>query len=251
VQQPVHLLQLSDIHFDWNTQEWLEQLKRLINQQAFSQQPYHAIVLTGDYITSGSVYLPALTDWLKTLLPNTPKIACMGNHDYYDGAKGAATLKALQAAGVEVLINTVTTLPNNPGLPFVIAGLDDYVKGKPNPTTVLEALNQSPYTHYDKLLLCHNPKQLACQKQSWMGFSLILSGHTHGGQFKSPLWFAKLLSEAPYVSGLHTIEGSPLYVNNATGTASLPIFNQILPVPRWGMQPEITNITLLPANPVH
>ena len=62
----------------------------------------------------------------------------------------------------------------------------------------------------------------------------MLSGHTHGGQ----IWpFSYLVYiQQPYVRGLHTHNGTQLYVSSGTGFWGPPM--------RLGTTAEITLITL-------
>jgi predicted MPP superfamily phosphohydrolase len=247
ITRPITLLHLSDLHWDWNTQPWFEGLLPQLNQLA----PCDAVLCTGDFIAGGAHGLADVAQWFASVQPTVPHIACLGNHDYYDRSGGKAIAKALQTVGVQLLTNAVTRLetPNNPSLQ--LAGIDDFVKGTPNPAVVFEAL----FSTEPAMLLVHNPTQVADTTYPWHRFGLMLSGHTHGGQFPCPEWFARIIAESPYVRGVyHPQADSLLYVNSASGTASLRCKVPLLPkkplftVPRWGMQPEVTLITLAPTN---
>ncbi len=69
--------------------------------------------------------------------------------------------------------------------------------------------------------------------------SLILSGHTHGGQVKLPLIGAParfVTQHLKYASGLFQHDQSQLYVSRGTGVIGLPV--------RLGVRPEITVLRL-------
>ncbi|MCX6086716.1 MAG: metallophosphoesterase, partial [Caldiserica bacterium] len=69
--------------------------------------------------------------------------------------------------------------------------------------------------------------------------SLVLTGHTHGGQVRLPLWGDRLtavLEGAPFVRGLYQVDGIPLYVSQGLGTSVLPV--------RFFCPPEVTVFTL-------
>lgn len=247
--RPITLLQVSDLHWDWNTQPWFEGLLPKLNQLT----PCDAVLCTGDFIAGGAHGLADVAQWFASVQPTVRHIACLGNHDYYDRSGGNAIAQALQTVGVQLLTNTVTRLetPNNP--PLQLAGIDDFVKGIPDPVVLFDAL--APTEQEPAVLLVHNPTQVADARYPWHRFGLMVSGHTHGGQFPCPEWFARIIAEAPYLRGVyHPQENTLLYVNSATGTASLRCKIPFLPrkplltVPRWGMQSEVTLITLVPTN---
>jgi uncharacterized protein len=242
ISAPIRVLQLSDLHLDWHTQQWLTDIVNWVNTEAINPD---IVVFTGDAVTKGTAYAQALTDTLAPL--QAPfKLACRGNHDYKDGHGAQVASAALAAAGFTMLVNSATTLTLANGATLQVGGIDDFVKGAPNLPQLLSLTNPA----LPSLLLCHNPAQLS-QTPHLAPYGLVLSGHTHGGQFKCPTWFARLLTGAYYVKGLHPINQHWLYVNSATGSAAVH-FQRLgklmpqVPVPRWGMRPEITLIDLVP-----
>jgi predicted MPP superfamily phosphohydrolase len=93
------------------------------------------------------------------------------------------------------------------------------------------------------VMLAHDPALFA--QAAAHDVSLVLSGHTHGGQLAFPLaprrWnLARLMS--PFTVGVYRIGGSTLYVNRGLGTTGPPV--------RIGAPPEIALITLVPGQPV-
>jgi predicted MPP superfamily phosphohydrolase len=245
---PITLLHLSDLHWDWNTKTWFEGIAPQLN----ALPACDAVVCTGDFIATGNHGLDDVASWFASIKPELPHFACMGNHDYADGANTQSLALALKNKNIRVLIDEITTLqtPNNP--PLQLAGLDDYTYGKPKPQAVFDALDDA----LPSVLLVHNPTQTAEHQHPWGRFGLMLAGHTHGGQFPCPHWFAEIIAEAPYVRGVYRPQpDSLLYVNSASGTASvrlkLPFLRKwfkfpLIPVPRWGMMPEVTLVRLVP-----
>ncbi len=68
--------------------------------------------------------------------------------------------------------------------------------------------------------------------------SLVLSGHTHGGQISFPLIGApiQIIKQFHYVRGLYKKEGAQLYVSRGTGMIGVPL--------RFGARPEIAVLRL-------
>jgi predicted MPP superfamily phosphohydrolase len=69
-------------------------------------------------------------------------------------------------------------------------------------------------------------------------FDLILSGHSHGGQVRLPLFGPPYLpwGVGRYDLGFFETENGPLYVNAGIGTYHAPI--------RFNCPPEITVVTM-------
>jgi predicted MPP superfamily phosphohydrolase len=83
-----------------------------------------------------------------------------------------------------------------------------------------------------RVLLAHQPRFAKRAKDA--GVSLMLSGHTHGGQIFPFMVFVKL--QQPVIGGFHVIEGVPTYTSNGTGYWGPPF--------RIGPRGEVTEITL-------
>jgi predicted MPP superfamily phosphohydrolase len=87
------------------------------------------------------------------------------------------------------------------------------------------------------VLLAHDPDLFPAAAAA--GADLVLSGHTHGGQFAVPgfarRWnLARLMTS--FTTGLYRAGDSALYVNRGLGTTGPPI--------RLGARPEIAVLTL-------
>jgi|GEM_PF-5671091 len=253
--RPFRLLQISDAHMDWNTQDWLwncvPEIHTLVEQYAIE-----SIVFTGDSISHGSDYIAEMEAWFSAL-PKRHNYAVMGNHDYYEASRGAAVRDALNCAGFEVLDNHSRTIDLGDNSRFILHGLDDFIKGSPYPQNIVTHAEAHPDMNH--LLLLHNPAQLL-DKHDWYHFDVALAGHTHGGQFLCPEWLAKIVTESPFIKDWYDVDsrdthsGCQLFVHNATGTASIPAplklpgatRNLPISVPRWGMMSELVIHELVP-----
>ena len=116
-----------------------------------------------------------------------PTFACLGNHDYQRKPKkfpppGPSVLKFLADANITVLQNESKSIIVN-GQRIVIAGMEDYWKGRPNAQGCLPLIDE-PREDVHFLLLDHNPDHLLkLQDYDW---DIAFSGHAHGGQIKIP-----------------------------------------------------------------
>ena len=92
-------------------------------------------------------------------------------------------------------------------------------------------------TNTPTILLSHQPTVLDFEQTK--DVSLILSGHTHGGQLNFPLLGAParlFTKDLRYARGLFRRGETQLYVSTGTGVIGLPL--------RLGVRPEIAVLRL-------
>jgi predicted MPP superfamily phosphohydrolase len=232
------IAQLSDIHMDEFTEPFfLRDAVRHVNRL----NP-DAVFLTGDYVTHG--ILPERTSlgaaWQCANVLNhiqcPHRYAVLGNHDVIVGSKDVSA--ALTANGITVLINDHLPIERADGR-FWLAGLDDPVEGTPDPELgIPESIRNLP--HEPIVLLCHAPDYVdqLLALPGGQAVSLMLAGHTHGGQIRLPLFGPMALPDLghKYVEGWFRFGRLQLYVNRGLGTVGVPI--------RLNCPPEITLLTL-------
>jgi hypothetical protein len=221
------IVQITDIHTGLTVKrDWVETIA-----QEVQELNADLIAFTGD-LADGSV--PHLQDDvapLGELQAPYGKFFVTGNHEYYSGAE--PWVKEARRLGYDVLMNEHRIVQRN-GSSFVLAGVTDYTGGqfipshKSDPTA---AMKNAPADSV-KILLAHQPKTLY-QAES-LGFDLMISGHTHGGQFFP--WNLVATIGQPYIKGLHKHNGTWVYVSKGTGYWGPPV--------RLGARSEITVITL-------
>jgi hypothetical protein len=230
--------QLSDIHMDNYTEPFfLRDAVRRIN----GMNP-DAVFLTGDFVTKG--LLPRKfsieTAWqcanLLNQLECPHRYAILGNHDVLISRE--VVTEALSANSITVLDNAHVPVERAGGR-FWLAGLDDPVVGAPDPELAIpQSIRNAP--HEPIVLLCHAPDyvDILLTLPEGQAVSLMLSGHTHGGQVRVPLVGPLILPPLghKYVEGWFHFGSLQLYVNRGLGTVGVPI--------RFDCPPEITLFTL-------
>jgi predicted MPP superfamily phosphohydrolase len=232
------IAQLSDIHLD----EFTEPFLLLDAIHHINSMNPDAVFITGDFVTYG--ILPAKfaigSAWQCASLLNQiecpHRYAVVGNHDVL--LSGAAIIEALSANGITVLDNAHLPI-ERAGARFWLAGVDDPVEGAPNPELAIpESIRNVP--HEPIVLLCHAPDYVddLLPTPAGRALSLVLSGHTHGGQVRIPLIGATNLPPLgrKYIEGWFRFGNLQLYVNRGLGTVALPV--------RFNCPPEITLFTL-------
>lgn len=195
------------------------------------------IVFTGD-LADGSV--PALhhdVEPLADLGAPFGKFFVTGNHEYYSGV--LQWLEEAERLGFSVLLNEHRMLARGESR-ILLAGITDYYGGDfleshvPDPARAFEGAPKGVV----RILLAHQPRQIFSALDQ--GIDLVLSGHTHGGQYI--FWNTLVALQQPYLKGLHRHGDSWVYVNRGTGYWGPPL--------RIGVRSEITLLTLTSSAPV-
>jgi len=232
------IAQLSDIHLDEYTEPFfLSDAVRDVNRL----NP-DVVFLTGDFVTHGILprRLAIGAAWQCANLLNQiqcpHRYAVLGNHDVLIGPQDI--IAALTANSITVLDNAHLPI-ERAGARFWLAGLDDPVEGTPDPELAIPASIRN-VRHELIVLLCHAPDYVDDLLTSPTGraVSLVLSGHTHGGQVRAPLVGPLILPPLgrKYVEGWFRFGSLQLYVNRGLGTVGVPI--------RFNCPPEIALLTL-------
>jgi len=217
------LLQISDLHCDLDP-ALLDVVERAIRGVACD-----AVVLTGDYHDhireSGKTSL-ALMGRLIPLLPR-PRFCIFGNHDFL------CRVPVYENAGLPVLLNEHAAIERGRDRLY-FCGIDDPRFFRTH--DLVRARGGIP-AGSTTILLSHSP-EVAAQAAA-LGYSLMLSGHTHGGQLCLPGGFV-LLRNAPvagrFLAGPWTEGGMPGYTSRGTGATGVAA--------RLFCPPEITLHTL-------
>src|SRR5688572_21888566 len=165
--------QLSDVHHSRLVP--VEEVRRVV-ELANAAKP-DLVALTGDYTTSRRRYVEPCAEALGNLRAPEGVWAVLGNHDHYTDAE--LTARALSRRKINVLSNANTLLRRGVD-ELRLAGVDDWGWGKADWARALGGVD----TTRPSVLLSHEPAVLDMPETR--GVSLILSGHTHGGQIRLP-----------------------------------------------------------------
>lgn len=220
------ITQLTDIHHSRIL--GLDEVRRVV---ALAQQTKpDMFVLTGDYTTSYRRFIEPCAEALAPLNAPEGVWAVLGNHDHYTDPE--LTTRALQSRKIAVLNNAHTTLQRGPDA-LQLSGIDDWTWNAVDWTRAFDGLKSTTPT----ILLSHQPTVLDFEQTQTV--SLILSGHTHGGQIRLPFLGAPAryaTADLKYDRGLFRRGETQLYVSSGTGVIGLPV--------RLGVRPEIAVLRL-------
>jgi hypothetical protein len=220
------IAQISDVHHSRLVS--IEDVQRVV--ELAQGVGADLIALTGDYTTAYRRYIEPCAEALSHLSAPEGVWAVLGNHDHYTDPK--LTVRALERAHINVL-NNANTVIRRGGDSLQLAGIDDWSWNGTDWPRALYGLDRKLET----VLLSHQPRVLDVAEA--LKVSLILSGHTHGGQLSLPLIGAPArfgVKDFKYLRGLYEREGTQLYVSRGTGVIGLPL--------RFGARPEIAVIRL-------
>ena len=188
-------------------------------------------VVTGDFVSrldGGEAEL--IVRELGRLRAPLGQLAVLGNHDHW--TDHAVVANAVQRAGLTLLRNAHRPIERGGGRLW-IAGVDDVWERKADLPRALDGVPPDGRA----VLLAHEP-DFADEAAKEARVALQLSGHSHGGQVRLPLFGAPVLPlhGRKYPYGLRKVGGLTLYTNRGIGL--------IQPAVRINCRPEVTVVEL-------
>ncbi|MDN6408856.1 MAG: metallophosphoesterase [Tetragenococcus halophilus] len=236
------IVHLTDLHFKPRSNK--SYVETILDKTADQKPDY--IVITGDLVHAG------LDDFIDTPLRHfaegcakiAPTYAVTGNHDI-NSASFSDYKYILETAGVKLLIDEAVILPEHSNKGITLMGLTERQDQTHLPQPILGPIELTEnMVKQPKILLAHRPEYFVHYTLDKTKMpELVLSGHTHGGQFRVP-FFGGFFSPGQgffpkYDYGLFNHEENPakrMIVSRGLGNSSFPI--------RINNRPEIVTITL-------
>lgn len=164
------VLHISDLHVDMNEGA----MRCLI--ELLDDVSYELCVLTGDY--RGKTFGPfdAALEGMARIRPHLkgPVYGVLGNHDTIRMVPG------LEEMGIRMLLNECDPIERDHQRIY-LAGIDDAHYYRVD--NIEKAASTIPHDDFS-ILLSHTPE--IYRQAAHAGFSLLLGGHTHGGQICLP-----------------------------------------------------------------
>ena len=199
---------LSDTHFG------------IMNHEKFSDKIVNRILaINPDFVLHGGDFYdgpaidmsPIIASW-KKITDKIPVFYTSGNHEMYGPYE--AFVQSVRDAGVTVLLNQKTLYSG-----IQIAGITYLAKGKDvDAQKAIESLALDP--NLATILINHPPTFHDSVVDA--GATLMVSGHTHNGQF-SPLGLITRMIYKKYNYGLHKVSDMTAITSRGVGTAGPPM----------------------------
>lgn len=227
------IVQISDVHAgSFPDHRPFEEVRRIIDLLKPDM-----VVVTGDWVNMLPQEMAVIAREVQRLRAEFGVRAVLGNHDHYHSAQDHDRLiSTIRGLDVDLMINEHRriTLGNES---LIIAGTDNtgFKQNFARLDTALNGVVEDEAT----ILLAHDPTFWDMHVVGKKPIDLMLSGHTHGGQFGVQLMGVEW-SPAQYIykqwAGLYRTGEQQLYVNRGIGTVGPPL--------RIGIRPEVTHFTL-------
>lgn len=147
-------------------------------------------------------------------------IATLGNWEHDAGIDRRTAEKAYGRAGAELLYNSATRIRVGSAA-LTIVGIDDPVLGHPDVLAATRGLDgREPC-----VWVLHAPGYVDdIQPGTVPRPAAIISGHTHGGQVRLPMYTPYTPSgSGRFVAGWYRDTLAPLYVSRGIGTVEIPV----------------------------
>lgn len=198
------------------------------------ETPVDAIVFGGDICNNpkkyqiGANYLNKIAAVCQEL--DIPFIGTNGNHDV------KLTAKEISLCGFKDISGTNFSCTNRNNQTILFSGIAD--SGRKNRTWM--EIPSHDNNHDLHIVLSHNPDQILHFTDNI--FDVMLSGHIHGGQIRTPfkIEFTLLrkdeLPKQNIYAGLYDVCGKKLYISKGIGCVSMPF--------RLGARPEVNIINI-------
>ena len=221
------LAHLTDIHLGFLVSEsFVEEIVHRTNSLNTD-----AIVCTGDYVHNRNTIEEIDKVWpiLSKLSARHGVYSVLGNHDHWGDS--SRSLYWLERSGQNIRHQCKAIYKGRDRI--LIGGAGDFWGDKLNIDKAFSSSDQDDC----RILLSHNPDSVDTEFETPL--SLVLSGHTHGGQVVIPFLGAPKLpvKNKAYSSGLIATPRTPLFISRGIGWAILPV--------RFNCYPEIAVLELV------
>lgn len=220
---------LTDVHGPHN---WVRQDELVAHIDRFAP---HIICVAGDAVDDRGD--EPLVSRYGALRASLGKIATLGNWEYQGECDLTRLGDEYRRAGVRLLINERVRF-DAPDGPVDLLGLDDWRAGAPDYAEVL-AFPPATEGAQRALVVSHCPIAFDAIARVAHRPTVVLSGHTHGGQI-APFGLAVVLPDGSgsYVQGLYRSADSvhAMYVSRGLGNSGPPF--------RIGARPELALLTI-------
>jgi len=225
------IAQLTDVHLGFLVSESF--VTNIVNTT--NQLQTDIIVCTGDYVHARNTKEEIDKVWpiLTQLHAKAGVYSVLGNHDHW--ADTNRSLYWLDRSGQNIRHIHKTIYRGTDKI--VIGGAGDYWEDELKIDSAFSNSNDVESSSVCRILLAHNPDSIDTKFHT--SISLVISGHTHGGQVVIPFLGPPVLPvhNKKYTSGLIKTPKTQLFISRGIGWAIYPV--------RFNCYPEIAVLELV------
>ncbi len=220
---PVTFVQVSDLHLNAMSDTLKDAAGRINGTKP------DLLFFTGDAIDRKE-HVSLLSEFLGHLDAGIPKVAILGNWEYWGDVDLKALERTYQAHNGRLLVNSSEAY-NIRGKTVLVTGFDDLIGNHPDPKQAFAAYRPNDY----HVVLNHCPQYRDVMIENitqWPVIDMVLCGHTHGGQI-NVLGLIPVIppGSGRYVEGWYKEAHPYMYVSRGIGTSGVPV--------RFGSRAEI------------
>jgi predicted MPP superfamily phosphohydrolase len=207
----IRIAQVSDLHLPANRAA-CERTAALVA----AERP-EIVVLTGDQCETVEA-VAELSAFVRRVRGTAATLAVLGNWDYRGGIVDGSARRAYEEAGATLLINQ-HALVRIGGADLAFVGLDDVLAGTPDLRVAAAGVSADTPV----IGLVHEPGIANSRLPAGVPEpTMILAGHTHGGQILIPgLPAFTPIGSGPFLAGWYRALHGRLYVSRGIGTADI------------------------------
>jgi predicted MPP superfamily phosphohydrolase len=221
------LAQITDLHLGFLVSEsFVEEIVHRTNKLRTD-----LIVCTGDYVHERNSTRQIDKVWpiLAKLKAKHGVYSVLGNHDHW--ADSERSLYWLERTGQNIRHDCKPIYEGSDRI--LIGGAGDYWEDELKIDKAFSCFDQNEC----RVLLAHNPDSVDTEFKT--SLSLVISGHTHGGQVVVPFLGPPVLpvKNKDYSSGLISTSKTQLFISRGLGWAIYPV--------RFNCYPEIAVLELV------
>jgi predicted MPP superfamily phosphohydrolase len=225
--QKFTIAHLTDLHFGPLVSEsFIEKIVQRTNKLRTD-----VVVCTGDFVHQRNTVKEIEKVWpiLSKLEARHGVFSVLGNHDHW--ADFDRSLHWLERTGQNIRHACRPVYRGRDRI--LIGGAGDYWEDKLGIDKAFSCSDENEC----RILLCHNPDAIDTKYKTPM--SLVVSGHTHGGQVIIPFYGAPVLpvKNKKYSSGLIETPKTRLFISRGIGWSMYPV--------RFNCYPEIAVLELV------
>jgi predicted MPP superfamily phosphohydrolase len=227
---------VADVQVDRYTGDSkISQVRRIVD----ARNP-DLLLSAGDMVTSGTAYLDVAAAAIRDIKGTLGSLAVMGDHDFWSAPEA---IRAMYLNDGWIFLDNEHHLFTLRGRRILVTGLTHIYSNRLSAAALRQFLNSAPKADL-RILLVHQPAEQVVRLAAEEGYTLVIAGHTHGGQivlhpFGIP--WAPSLMETRFYDGVYTIGSTTVVVTRGVGETLAPV--------RYHSGAEVTTLVLTKPSP--